>query len=186
MGADLILAGIYAKRKITVYEEKSSCHNHKNTKRDKQHFRFSYNKTFSRLVSLSHNRFTRSVRKRQRENKEDVRGTTKDPCLLLLLSLFSRLCWQNYLDLQSFYFHLLVLIGLAWFTESFRSVRHFCLSFSNRSLDWCFELPLQTDSASELEYLSTAFSVNSELCALLIWIGVGYRQFWVVPMKNDM
>ena len=33
--------------------------------------------------------------------------------------LFSWLCWQNYLDSQRFYFHLLVLIGQARFNKSF-------------------------------------------------------------------
>ena len=31
---------------IAIYEENSSCHNHKDTKRNKQHFWFLYNKTF--------------------------------------------------------------------------------------------------------------------------------------------
>ena len=31
---------------IAIYEENSSSRNHKDTKRDKQHFWFSYNKTF--------------------------------------------------------------------------------------------------------------------------------------------
>ena len=44
------------RKEIAVYEENSSCRNHKNTKRDKQHFRFLYNKTFLTLLSLSRHR----------------------------------------------------------------------------------------------------------------------------------
>ena len=36
-----------------------------------------------------------------------------------LSGLFSRRCWQNYLDLQRFYFHLMVLIGPVRFNKSF-------------------------------------------------------------------
>ena len=41
-------------RKIAVYEENSSCcDSQKHKKKEKQHFRFLYNTTFSKLLSLS-------------------------------------------------------------------------------------------------------------------------------------
>ena len=122
-----------------------------------------------------------------------VRGTTKDPCLLILRGLFSRLCWQNYQDLQSFYFHLLVLIGPARFNKSFFAASPFlsdpskCLSFSNRGVG--------VTSTGLLTGLSRKMSVkprlwaelSTGLCALslslstdcLYGVGRGINNFWL-------
>ena len=109
------------KKKNAFYGENSSCCNQKNTKRVKQHFRFSYNKFFSRQLSLlAQLESDREGEQRRNQIRPDsVRGTTMYPCLLLLKGLFSRFCWQNYQDPQNFYFYLLVLIIPARLNKSF-------------------------------------------------------------------
>ena len=132
----------------------------------------------------------------ERENKEGVRETTKDPCLLLLKVGFSWLCWQNYLDSQSFYFQFLILIRPARFTKSFCSVRRFylsaqkCLGFLRTlrffSAEKClfltncsYELPPRTLSPDCLHTeLSTAdWTLHTPY--------MEYRQFLAPPMNND-
>ena len=164
-------------------------------------------------------RFTRSVRKRQREEKErrnlilldGVRWTTKYPCLLLLSGLFSLLCRQHYLDSQRFYFHFLVLIGLAPFTRLFRSVRRFyltaqnvylssrlCSSFLPKNVylgspkNVCLSLitasrwlPFSNRSFKQLLWTTLRTHYQSQ-CRLLIWSRAEYRQFLAPPMNNDM
>ena len=143
------------RKEIAVYEENSSCCNQKNTERDKQHFRFSYNKSFLRLLSLSRHRrnntnaySTKKVTQDSLVRSESDRGgkrgrnliclngvrkTTTDLCYRYIKGLFSRLCWQNYLDSQRFFFHFLVLIGPARFNKSF-SQRSAFLSDSSKCL----------------------------------------------------
>ena len=80
-----------------------------------------------RRVQKNHTRFTRSTgsQREKRRNQSDLfrryKGDNNGSLLQThwLNGLLSRLCWQNYLDSQRFYFHLLVLIGPARFTKSF-------------------------------------------------------------------
>ena len=138
---------------IAIYEENSSFHNHKDIKRNKQHFWFLYNKTFFKgyCLYLATKEITKMYRvekrlhkihlfgwKGQKERKGEIsliwirlispflsfrwyKGDNNGFLLQThwLSGLFSRLCWQNYLDSQRFYFHLLVLIGPARFNKSF-------------------------------------------------------------------
>ena len=98
---------------------------------------------------------------------DGIRGTTKDPCLEahLLKGLFSRVCGQNYLDSQRFYFHLLILIGPGRFNKSFFAASAFlsdrskCLSFSNCGLK-----------------LTLNLSANC-----LYGVGQGIDNFWLCP-----
>ena len=131
--------------------------------------------------------FGRKVTERKKKEKYGmsqiypvgISETSTDPCLEthLLRGLISRLCWQNYLDSQRFYFYLLVLIGPARFTKSFsqrsaflsdcskclsflRTLRFFstkeclswttekCRSLSNRRVGLRFELNCQLDCSS--------------------------------------
>ena len=84
------------KKKNAVYGENSSCYDsQEHKKRVKQHFRFSYNKTFSKLLSLSCHKRIEYTRKahtrliclfRRQLGEQGVRVTTKDPWLKVCFS----------------------------------------------------------------------------------------------------
>ena len=139
------------KKSLLAKKKKSSCRNHNDTKRNKQHFRFLYNKNlFNATVFISPQKLnefveckkvtTRFTTTRYKERKTKFvwyefrryKGDNYGSLLQahwLVGGLLSRLCWQNYLDSQRFYFHLLVLIGPARFNEPF-SQRSVSLSLS--------------------------------------------------------
>ena len=60
-------------KEIAIYEENRSCHNHKNTKRDKQHFRFLYIKTFFSDYCL--HLTTKEITQMHRETKKVTRDS---------------------------------------------------------------------------------------------------------------
>ena len=145
---------------------KSSCRNHKDTKRNKQHCGFLFNKNlFKATVFISSQkklheyvnytkkvtmRFTRLVMKAKRKTKlvwyefRRYKGDNYGSSLQahwLVSGLLSRLCWQNYLDSHRFYFHHLVLIGPARFNKPFLECSVSVsltaeMSVSASALDW--------------------------------------------------
>ena len=178
---------------ITIYKENSSCRNHKSTKRDKQQFRFLYNKTFlgyclylitkeipqmHRVQKILHK--IHSFRS-DREGKgkmsmtclDGIRETTTDLCYrhidfaVCFLNLVDKIIWIRKDS-----------ISIYWFrsdqqdsTSRFRSVQ--CLSDrSNVSSLWtlknvCLSLPAASDW-------------------LLISSKVEYKQFLATPMNYNM
>ena len=151
---ELIRLGSTPKR-IPIYEENSSCHNHKNTKRDKQHFRFSFHKTFLRILSYlatkeitymcsiqknGYTRFTLSD-----ESDREGKGRMNLIYLGSLRETTMDLCYR-YINLKVYFFGFVDKIiwihkdsiSISWFwldqqdsTSHFHSVRCFCLTAQN-------------------------------------------------------
>ena len=131
--------------------------------------RFLYNKTFLTLLSLSRHKtlheiylFGRKWQRGKRRNESDLFRRYKEDNYGSLLQthwlsgLFSRLCWQTYLDSQRFYFHLLVLIGPARFNK---------FSQSSVSLSDCSNVCLPSGHCRKMS-VSDCRKMSVSLCPL--------------------